>query len=177
MTRAMLRNLFTAEGTGVAAAHATDVAAQPAAAATRPAPGITAARVTLDTGVTLEYAERGPRDAAAVILLHGVTDSWRSFEPLMAHLPADLRVLAMTQRGHGGSSRPDDYRYAALAADVAGFMDALGVRRAVIAGHSMGSLVALRFAIDHPDGSGRAECSNNLRVTSGIRQGRLSVLG
>ncbi len=69
----------------------------------------------------------------------------------MPHLPAHVRVLALTQRGHGGSSRPDDYRYAALAGDVAAFMDALALRRAVIVGHSMGSLVALRFAIDRPE--------------------------
>ena len=132
-------------------AGATTGVAPTSAAALSPASGITVSQVRLATGVTLEYAERGPHDAEPIILLHGVTDSWRSFEPLMPHLPADVRVLAVTQRGHGGSSRPDDYRYAALAGDVAGFMDALGLPRAVIVGHSMGSLVALRFAIDRPD--------------------------
>ena len=129
----------------------TNGVAPTSASAPAPASGITVSQVALANGVTLEYAERGPRDAPPVIMLHGVTDSWRSFEPLMAHLPAGVRLLAVTQRGHGGSSRPDDYRYAALAGDVAGFMDAMGLRRAVIVGHSMGSLVALRFAIDHPD--------------------------
>ena len=134
MTGTTLRQVMTASGVPTAAA-----------------PGITVAQVALAAGVTLEYAERGPRDARPVILLHGVTDSWRSFEPLMPHLPADVRLLAVTQRGHGGSSRPDDYRYTAFAGDVAAFMDALGLPRAVIVGHSMGSLVALRFALDHPD--------------------------
>jgi pimeloyl-ACP methyl ester carboxylesterase len=121
------------------------------AADAAPAPRITVSRLALATGVTLEYAERGPRDAPPVILLHGVTDSWRSFEPLLAHLPADVRVLAITQRGHGGSSRPDDYRYTALAGDIAAFSDALQLPPAVIVGHSMGSLVALRLALDRPD--------------------------
>ena len=110
-----------------------------------------ASRIALSTGVTVEYVERGPRDGRPVILLHGVTDSWRSFEALLPHLPADVRAFALTQRGHGGSSRPDDYRYAAMAGDVAAFMDAMGLRRAVIVGHSMGSTVALRFALDHPE--------------------------
>jgi pimeloyl-ACP methyl ester carboxylesterase len=132
-------------------AAAPNGAAPTSASIPAPASGVVVSQVTLATGVTLEYAERGPRDATPVILLHGVTDSWRSFEPLLPHLPAGVRVLALTQRGHGGSSRPDDYRYAALAGDVAAFMDALALPRAVIVGHSMGSLVALRFAIDRPE--------------------------
>jgi pimeloyl-ACP methyl ester carboxylesterase len=62
-----------------------------------------------------------------------------------------VRALAISQRGHGGSSRPEEYTYAAMSADVAGFMDAVDVDRAVLVGHSMGSLVAQRFAIDHPE--------------------------
>ena len=89
---------------------ATNGVAPTSAAAPSPASGITVSQVALANGVTLEYAERGPRDARPVIMLHGVTDSWRSFEPLMPHLPAGVRVLAMTQRGHGGSSRPDGLR-------------------------------------------------------------------
>jgi non-heme chloroperoxidase len=109
------------------------------------------ARLTLATGVTLEYVERGDRTGTPVVFLHGVTDSWRSFEPMLPHLPASLRAIAVTQRGHGGSSRPDDYRYTDFSADVAALLDALDIRSAVIVGHSMGSLVAQRFAIDHPD--------------------------
>ena len=87
-----------------------------------------------------------------VILLHGVTDSWRSFEPVLPHLPRSLRVFAITQRGHGDSSRPvEGYRYVDLSEDVRAFMDAQRLRAAVIVGHSLGSMVAQRFAIDHPD--------------------------
>jgi pimeloyl-ACP methyl ester carboxylesterase/tetratricopeptide (TPR) repeat protein len=114
------------------------------------APRLTARHVALPGGVTLEYVEHGPRTGRPVILLHGVTDSWRSFEGLLPYLPSDVRAFAISQRGHGGSSRPDDYRYEAFAADVAAFMDALALPRAAIVGHSMGSLVALRFALDHP---------------------------
>jgi alpha-beta hydrolase superfamily lysophospholipase len=41
-----------------------------------------------------------------VILLHGITDSWRSFEPVLPHLPASIRAFALSQRGHGDSERP-----------------------------------------------------------------------
>ena len=109
------------------------------------------ARLTLATGVTLEYVERGDRTGTPVVFLHGVTDSWRSFEPMLPHLPASIRAIAVTQRGHGGSSRPEDYRYVDFSADVAALLDALDIRSAVVVGHSMGSLVAQRFAIDHPE--------------------------
>jgi non-heme chloroperoxidase len=112
---------------------------------------MTVARLTLATGVTLEYVERGDPTGTPVVFLHGVTDSWRSFEPMLPHLPASIRAIAVTQRGHGGSSRPDAYRYTDFSADVAALLDGLGIRSAVIVGHSMGSLVAQRFAIDHPD--------------------------
>jgi pimeloyl-ACP methyl ester carboxylesterase len=62
-----------------------------------------------------------------------------------------VRALAITQRGHGRSSKPHHgYLYADMADDLEAFMDALDLRAAVIVGHSMGSLVAQRFAVDHP---------------------------
>ena len=87
-----------------------------------------------------------------VVLLHGVTDSWRSFEPVLPHLPASLRAFALSQRGHGDSERPaTNYHPRDFAADVAAFMDALNLERAVIVGHSMGSYVAQQFAINYPE--------------------------
>ena len=55
-------------------------------------------------------------------------------------------MLAVTQRGHGDSGKPDgEYESRVFARDVAGFMDTLGIERAVIVGHSMGATVAQRF--------------------------------
>ena len=135
---------------GRAAAPASNGTAPTAAASPWGPSGAAVKQVTLASGVSLEYAERGPRDGLPVILLHGVTDSWRSFEPLLPHLPAGIRAFAISQRGHGGSSRPEQYTYTAMSEDIAGFMDAVDVDRAVLVGHSMGSLIALRFALDHP---------------------------
>jgi pimeloyl-ACP methyl ester carboxylesterase len=106
----------------------------------------------LPTGVTIQYAERGSARGVPIVFLHGVTDSWRSFDGVLERLPSDVRAFAITQRGHGHSSKPDgEYRYAALSADVRAFMDALELPAAVIVGHSMGGMIAQRFAIDHPD--------------------------
>ncbi|MBL8384122.1 MAG: alpha/beta hydrolase [Burkholderiales bacterium] len=108
-------------------------------------------QIQLPGRVRLEFAEQGARRGTPVIALHGVTDSWRSFEPVLPHLPSGLHVLALTQRGHGDSDKPSaGYRPADFAADVAAFMDAMEIERAVLVGHSMGSVNAMRCAIDHP---------------------------
>ena len=107
--------------------------------------------IALPTGITLQYAERGLASGVPVVFLHGVTDSWRSFEPVLERLPPTVRTLAVTQRGHGHSSKPaGGYGYRDLSEDLRGFLDALHLPAAVIAGHSMGGMVAQRFAADHP---------------------------
>jgi pimeloyl-ACP methyl ester carboxylesterase len=105
----------------------------------------------LPSGVRLQYVEQGSTTGLPVVLLHGLTDSWRSFERVLPYLPGSLRVFAVSLRGHGDSDRPaTGYSAKELAADVAALMDTIGIESAVIVGHSMGSSVAQRFAIDHP---------------------------
>jgi non-heme chloroperoxidase len=108
--------------------------------------------VDLTDRIALSYVEQGDRSGIPVLLLHGVTDSWYSYQPVLPHLPASMHVFALTQRGHGDSSQPiSGYRFDDFASDLAAFMDAMEIRSAVIVGHSMGSSVAQRFAIDYPD--------------------------
>jgi pimeloyl-ACP methyl ester carboxylesterase len=105
----------------------------------------------LPKNVRLEYVEHGAPDGAPVIFLHGVTDSWRSFQGLLPLLPPQLRAFAISVRGHGESSRPEEgYRFTDMSGDLLAFMDALGLQTAAIVGHSMGSSIAQRFVIDHP---------------------------
>ena len=60
-------------------------------------------------------------------------------------------VVAMDQRGHGESDKPDrGYDFAAVAQDLHGFVQALGLARPVVVGHSWGGDVALEFAVSHP---------------------------
>lgn len=108
--------------------------------------------VVLPGDIKLEYVEQGDSSGTPVVLLHGGLDSWHSFEPVLPYLPESLHVFALTQRGHGDSSRPEKgYRYQAFAADVAAFLDALELKAVFVAGHSMGSSVAQRFAINYPE--------------------------
>jgi non-heme chloroperoxidase len=105
----------------------------------------------LPGGVRLPYAEHGDPSGIPVVMLHGWSDSWRSFEGVLPHLPASIRALAVTLRGHADTTGAHSHTISDMSADVTAFLDAVGVGAAVIAGHSMGSIVAERVAIDHPE--------------------------
>jgi pimeloyl-ACP methyl ester carboxylesterase len=108
--------------------------------------------VTLQGRVTLSAAATGDPSGPVVLLLPGPTDSWRSYQPVLERLPPSLRAIAVSQRGHGDSGKPPtDYRVEDFAADVPAFLDALGIERAVLAGHSGSCLAARRVAIDSPE--------------------------
>jgi pimeloyl-ACP methyl ester carboxylesterase len=108
--------------------------------------------VTLPGGLRLECAEQGPPGGEPVLCLHGITDSWRSFEPVLPWLPGEWHTIAFSQRGHGGSARPEGgYRTRDFAADAAALIEALELPPVVLVGHSMGAVNALRLAVDRPD--------------------------
>jgi pimeloyl-ACP methyl ester carboxylesterase len=107
--------------------------------------------IELPGRVRLQYVEQGAPSGVPCILLHGFTDSWHSFEPVLPHLPPSIHAFALTQRGHGDAERPPaGYRTRDFAADVAAFAGAVGLGPALVVGHSMGSTNAQRFAIDYP---------------------------
>jgi non-heme chloroperoxidase len=92
-----------------------------------------------------------PQAKDVLVLLPGLSDSWRSWERVLPHLPTSLRVITVSQRGHGDSDKPDaGYSVRDYAADLEALLDALEIARVVVAGHSSASLVARRFALDHP---------------------------
>jgi len=108
--------------------------------------------VLLSTGIDMVYLEQGSRRGIPVIFLHGFTDSHHSFDRNLPTFPARFHVFALDQRGHGDSSKPECcYTQADFAADVPAFMDAVGLRRASIVGHSMGSFIAQNVALDFPE--------------------------
>ena len=103
------------------------------------------------SGLRFHYREyAGP--GRPVVLLHGLASNsrwWLLVAPLLARR---FRVLALDQRGHGESDKPDSaYDFLTVAGDLAGFIDALGLERPVVVGHSWGSEVALQYAASYPD--------------------------
>lgn len=107
--------------------------------------------ISLATGVRLPYVRRGIGLSIPVVLLHGIADTWRSFEPVLERLHG-LETVVPTQRGHSGASCPESgYRLENYVEDLGELLNTLQLDRPIIVGHSMGSSVALKFAAQNPD--------------------------
>jgi pimeloyl-ACP methyl ester carboxylesterase len=92
------------------------------------------------------------RNGTPLILLHGLASQSHIFDLVAPLLAKNFRVITFDQRGHGESTKPDDgYDFETVAQDLVAFLDALNIKRAIIAGHSWGGNVALYFAAHHPD--------------------------
>jgi non-heme chloroperoxidase len=120
--------------------------------------------IELTTGIKMAYLETGPKDGKTVILLHGLTDTSRSWATTLDVLHASdpsLHIFALDQRGHGATSMPSGATCPAspkscfspplFAADVISFMNEKGINKATIAGHSMGSIIAQEVALLRPE--------------------------
>jgi esterase len=90
-----------------------------------------------------------------VVLLHGLFGAARNFGVVQRALAQLFRVIGMDARNHGASPHATGMRYATLAADVLETMDALGVQRAAVIGHSMGGKTAMNLAVMAPERVGR----------------------
>jgi pimeloyl-ACP methyl ester carboxylesterase len=109
------------------------------------------ADIRLSSGLRIHYAAHGDDDGSPIVFLHGWPDSGFTYSRVMPLLSSRLRAFALDQRGFGDSERPDrGYRVEDFADDVAAFLDALGLERASVVGHSFGSFVSRRFALAHP---------------------------
>jgi non-heme chloroperoxidase len=106
--------------------------------------------------VRLRYFDVGSSEAEPLILLHGYSDSWFSFSPVIDLLAPNLRLIIPDQRGHGDSERPaKGYGPDNFAADAIALLDELGVPSATVIGHSLGSFVAQRMAVLAPERAAR----------------------
>ena len=103
-------------------------------------------------GTPLHVRDDGPRDAPAILLLHGFGASLHGWEPWARELARTWRVVRFDLPGFG-LSPPDasgDYTDARSRALVSGVMDRLGLARATLVGHSMGGRIAWSFAAHEP---------------------------
>jgi pimeloyl-ACP methyl ester carboxylesterase len=110
-------------------------------------------RIPLSTGVTLNVALAGPRDAPPVLFLHGFPESHRTWRNQIADLARDHFVIAPDQRGFAASDRPEGVEHYAtdrIVADALALMDALDVKHFTLAGHDWGGAVAWTAALTHP---------------------------
>jgi pimeloyl-ACP methyl ester carboxylesterase len=131
----------------------------PSAADTEPASWVDEAmpevthRMIETNGIRLHVAEQGA--GPLVVLCHGFPECWYSWRHQLGALAeGGFRAVAPDLRGYGRSDRPEEMeKYTVLhnVGDVVGLLDALGVERAVIAGHDVGATVAWQAALLRPD--------------------------
>ena len=96
--------------------------------------------VTTNDGVRLHYVERGR--GAPLVMIPGWSQTAAQFEAQIEGLSARRRVVAIDMRGHGESDKPEHgYRIQRLAADLRNAIEALGLERVSLLGHSMGCSV------------------------------------
>ena len=119
------------------------------------APDITSRTVELASGLHARVVEAGPSDGPAVVLVHGwacTAFAWRRQVPALA--AAGYRVVAFDLTGHGFSDKPPlaaEYSAGAMTSFVLDVMDAVGIRRAALVGHSMGGAVSASVALAAPE--------------------------
>ena len=108
--------------------------------------------VSLPSGIRLPYVEQGEPGGVPIIFLHGITDSCRSFEPVLPRLPASVRAFAIRSVA---TATPivlrSGYRPADFAGDVAAFMQALDLGPCCRGRAFDGRLGGAALAIDHPE--------------------------
>ena len=108
--------------------------------------------VQLPDGETLAYLIMGNPDGTPVVLIHGYTDNARDWVPLVPYLSKHFRLILVDLRGHGRSSKPDCcYTLPDFAYDIVLLLDSLGIRKADIVGHSLGSIIAQIYAETWPE--------------------------
>ncbi len=100
-------------------------------------------------GLKLHVREAG--EGPAILFVHCVLCDGSMFDPPLAELSRDHRVLSMDLRGHGRSEVRGAYTVRDVSKDIVGVLDALDIPRAVIAGHGIGGVAALHVALANPD--------------------------
>ncbi len=96
-----------------------------------------------------EIVGSGPQ---IIVLTHGLAASSATWRAQVEALSDGHRVLTWDLRGHGQSGSPEGpYSLADLAADLRSILDRERIARAVVLGHSAGGVIAMQFALDHPE--------------------------
>jgi pimeloyl-ACP methyl ester carboxylesterase len=121
------------------------------------APSLTPARIEnfdsrktsilLTNGQTIAYIDAGRKEAPAIVLIHGYTDSARDWLPVEPLLQKRFRLIIVDLRGHGASGKPECcYTRFDFAYDMELLLRSLQIRTADVVGHSLGSIVAQTLA-------------------------------
>jgi pimeloyl-ACP methyl ester carboxylesterase len=102
-------------------------------------------------GMRISYFEMG--EGHPIIFVHGLAGCADNFDPVVMDLSKDYRCIVIDLPGFGNSEATHDIPYSIelYARTVAHFMDALGIEKATVVGHSMGGQTSAYLAIHYPD--------------------------
>ena len=121
------------------------------------APSVPTVRRLVETGrQPIAVTEAAAAGAPPLVLVHGIGSRAESWWPVLGPLAERFHVYAVDLRGHGGSGKPgagyllDDY-----AADLGALLDALGLERPFVLGHSLGAMTTMLWAVQQPGRAAR----------------------
>ena len=102
--------------------------------------------------VGLHHALSGDPEGRPMVFANSLGTDLRVWDPVLPHLPEGLRIVRYDKRGHGLSDgAPGPWRIEDLADDLAGLLDTLGIRAAIVCGLSVGGMIAQSLAVRRPD--------------------------
>ena len=109
--------------------------------------------VELSDGLTVHLRDEGPKDAPAIVMLHGSNADLYTWDAWAGDLSQDYRVIRYDQIGHGltGPATNDDYALASFTADLDEIATKLDLDSFILAGNSMGGAIAVQYAVQHPE--------------------------
>ena len=123
-------------------------------------------------------ASRALLARAPLIVLPAAAFSWQDYTPILEYFGRERRVFALDWPGFGASEKPapDAFTYtsASYAEMLAGWLDGLGIARAVLLGNGIGATAAIRYAAAHPKRTLGLALSGPLGFGAGGRFGRLA---
>jgi pimeloyl-ACP methyl ester carboxylesterase len=102
---------------------------------------------TTPDGIEIAYEVTGA--GPTLVLVHGLTEDHRAWDPLVPDLATDHAVVAVDMRGHGRSARASAYDPMVMADDIAAVLATAGLVDPLVVGHSMGGIVVTAFAAGH----------------------------
>jgi pimeloyl-ACP methyl ester carboxylesterase len=106
--------------------------------------------IHLCNGLALNYMEHG-HQGPVILLLHGATNRWQTYMPIISDLADHAHLYALDLRGHGQSAHAKSYTLQDYLDDTVAFISECIKKPVIIVGHSLGGMIGVLLAVYHPE--------------------------